>query len=45
MQPLSQAIAFKKTYFQGQHIGFILIFNFNPNPIFHETLGISLTSS
>ena len=25
MQPLSQATAFKKAYFQGQHIEFILI--------------------
>ncbi len=29
MQPLSQATAFKKTYFQGQHT-YRIYFNFNP---------------
>ena len=36
MQPLSQAIAFKKTYFQGQHIGFILMSIPTPNFMRHR---------
>ena len=36
MQPLSQATAFKKTYFQGQHIEFILISIPTPYLMWHR---------